>query len=81
MYEWPHGNVKVKRVSTFTSTRGLSYIACILFTQVKFTCVRMEKLRDSGNQPLAVKQTTLKLVQRTFLVTTLYFPVRLSTIS
>ena len=81
MYERPRVNVKVERGSTFAFTFGLSYIASILFTRVKLTCVRMEKLRDSGNQPLAVKQTTLKLGQRKFLVTTLYFPVRLPTIS
>ena len=34
-------NVKVERSSTLT------------FTRVKFTCVRMEKLHDGGNQPLA----------------------------
>ena len=76
MYERPCVNVKVERGSTFTFTCGLSYIASILFMRVL-----MEKLRDSGNQPLAVEQTKLKLVQRRFLVTTLYFPVRLPTIS
>ena len=44
-------NVKVEPRSTFTFTRGLSYIASISFTRVNFTCVRTEKLRDSGNQP------------------------------
>ena len=34
-------NVRVERSSTLT------------FTRVKFTCVRTEELRDSGNQPLA----------------------------
>ena len=43
-------NVKVEPRSTFTFTHDLPYIASILFTQVKFTCVRTEKLRDSGNQ-------------------------------
>ena len=81
MYERPRINVKVERGSTFAFTFGLSYIASILFTRVKHTCVRMEKLRGSGNQPLAVEQTTLNMVQRRFLVTTLYFPVRLPTIS
>ena len=46
-------NVKGEPPSTFTLTRGLSYIASILFTLVKFTCVqvyvRTYKLRDSGN--------------------------------
>ena len=44
-------NVKVEPRSTFTFTRGLSYIAFISFTRVNFTCARTEKLRDSGNQP------------------------------
>ena len=51
MYEVSRVNVKVERRSTFTFTRGLSYIACTSFTLVKFTCVRTQKLRDSGNQP------------------------------
>ena len=46
MYERPRINVKVEPRSTITFTRGLSYIASIVFT-----CVRMEKLRVSGNQP------------------------------
>ena len=81
MYERSRVHVNVERGSTFTFTCGVSYIASILFTRVKLSCVRMEKLRNSGNQPLAVEQTALKLVQRRFLVTTLYFPVRLPTIS
>ena len=44
-------NVKVEPRSTFTLTRGVSYIAYISFTQVIFMCVRTEKLRHSGNQP------------------------------
>ena len=51
MYGRPCGNVKVELRSIFTLTRGLSYIVSILFTRVNFTCVRTEKLRDSGNQP------------------------------
>ena len=51
MYGRPRGNVKVELPSIFTLTRGLSYIVSILFTRVNFTCVRTEKLRDSGNQP------------------------------
>ena len=39
-------NVKVEPRLTFTCTRGLSYNASI-----SFTCVRSEKIRDSGNQP------------------------------
>ena len=44
-------NVKVELRSTFTFTRNLSCLASISFTHVNFTCVLMEKLRDSGNQP------------------------------
>ena len=43
-------NVKVEPRSTFTFTHGLLFIPSILFTRVKFTCVRTEKLRDRGNQ-------------------------------
>ena len=42
---------KVERDSTFMLTCDLSYIASILSANVNFTHVRMEKLRDSGNQP------------------------------
>ena len=45
-------HVKVKFRSTFTFTSGLSYMASILFTRVKFTCVRTLKSRDNGNPPL-----------------------------
>ena len=54
MYERPRVNVRVERGSTFTLMRGLSYIASIFFTRVKFTCVRKEKLRGSGNPPLVL---------------------------
>ena len=37
MYEVSRVNVKVERRSTFTFTRGLSYIACISFTHAKIT--------------------------------------------
>ena len=40
VYERPRENVKVERGSTFTFTRDLSYIVSILFTRVKFKCVR-----------------------------------------
>ena len=43
MYERARVNVKVCRGSTFTFTRDLPYIASILFTRAKFTCVRAEK--------------------------------------
>ena len=53
--ETPYGRsrlyVEVEPRSTFTSTFGLSYIASISFTRVKFACVRTKKLRDTGNQP------------------------------
>ena len=42
MYERPRIHVKVEPRSTLTFTRGLSYIASILFTCVKFTSVRTE---------------------------------------
>ena len=41
---------EVERDSIFTLTCDLSYIASILFANVNFTHVRMDKLRDSGNQ-------------------------------
>ena len=50
MYGRSRVNVKVEPRSTFTFTRGLSYIASSSFTRVNFRCVRTEKLRDSGNQ-------------------------------
>ena len=46
MYGRSRVNVKVKPHSTFTFTRGLSYIVSISVTRV-----HTEKLRDSGNQP------------------------------
>ena len=52
MYERPRVNVKVERGSTFTFTRDFPYIVSILFTRVKFTSIRKEKLRDRGNQLL-----------------------------
>ena len=61
MSERPRVNVKVERGSTLTFTRGLSHIASILFTRVKFSCVRTEKLRDSGNQPLVTTILTTKI--------------------
>ena len=42
-------NVKVQPRPNFTFKRGHSYIAYILFTHVKFTCVRTWKFGDSGN--------------------------------
>ena len=43
---------KVELRSSFTFRRGLSYIASISFKHVNFKCVRREKLRDNGNQPV-----------------------------
>ena len=51
MYGRSRVHVKVEPCSTFTFTLGLSYIVAVSFTHVNFTCVRTEKLRDSGNQP------------------------------
>ena len=45
-------NVKVEPRSTFTFTRGLSYMISFSFTRVNFTCVHTEKIRDNGKQPL-----------------------------
>ena len=50
MYERSRVSVKVEQGSTFTFTRDLPYIVSISFTRVHFTCVRTEKLRDSGSQ-------------------------------
>ena len=44
-------NIKFEPRSTFTFTRGFSYIASIVFTRVKIMRVRTEKLSDSGNPP------------------------------
>ena len=43
MFERARVNVEVWRGSTFTFARDLPYIASILFTRVKCTCVRTEK--------------------------------------
>ena len=50
MYGRSRVNVKVEPRSTFPFTRDRLYITSIIFTRVKFTCVRTEKLRNSGNQ-------------------------------
>ena len=57
MYERPPVNVKVEQGSTFTFTRNLPYIASILFTHLKCTCVRTDNFRDSGNQPEETTKT------------------------
>ena len=44
MYERPRIKVKVERCSTLTFTRGISYLASILFTRVNFKCVRTGKI-------------------------------------
>ena len=57
IYDTALVSVKVERGSTFTYTRDLPYIVSILFMRVKFTCVRTEKLCDSGNPPLRLIST------------------------
>ena len=54
-------SVKVERGSTFRLTRGVSYIASISFTHINFTCIRTEKLRDSGNKPQVTRPKPLHL--------------------
>ena len=51
MYERSRVSVNVEQGSTFMFTRDLPYIVSSSFTRVYFTCVRTEKLRDSGSQP------------------------------
>ena len=51
MHERPRVSVKVERGSTLTFMRDLPYNVSILFTRVKFMCVRTEKLRDNRNPP------------------------------
>ena len=46
--------MKVGRGSTLTFTRDLPNIVPILFASVKFTCVRTQKLHDSGADPKGV---------------------------
>ena len=53
MYERPSVDVKVERGSTSTYKRDLPYGVSSLFTRAKFTCVRIEILRDSENPPLS----------------------------
>ena len=57
VYERPRVSVKVERGSTFTYTRDLPYIVSILFSRVKFSCVRTEKLCDSGSPRLRLITT------------------------
>ena len=61
MYGRSRANVKVESRSTLTFTRDLSYIASISLTRVYFTCVRTEKVRNSGNQP-SVKRLLASIV-------------------
>ena len=51
MYERPRVDVKVERGSTFTYTFDFPFNISILNTRVRLTCVRAEKLLDSGNPP------------------------------
>ena len=62
MYERLRVKVEVERVSTFT----YKYVVSILFTHVKFTCVRTEKLRDGGNPPWAIPCNVLTEVKFPF---------------
>ena len=52
-------NVNVEPRSTFTLTRGLSYIASISFTYVNYTCVRTEKITRQWKSILRVVCTPL----------------------
>ena len=47
MYERPRVSVKIEGSSTLTFPRGLPYIVSTLFTQVNFTCVRMEQWKST----------------------------------
>ena len=60
MYERPKVSVKVEPRSTFTLTRERPYIASILFTRVK--------LRDSGNQPVRKRRSSLTIIEPLFAV-------------
>ena len=52
MYERPRANMKVEEGSTFTLTRNLPYIVSIVFTRVKFTCVRTYKITGQWKSTL-----------------------------
>ena len=52
MYKSPRVNVKVERGSTFRYMLDLPYKVSILLTRARYTCLRTEKLSDSGNPPL-----------------------------
>ena len=52
MYERPRANVKVEEGSTFALTRNLPYIVSIVFTCVKFTCVRTYKITGQWKSTL-----------------------------
>ena len=60
MYERSQVSVKVEPRSTFTLTRESPHIASILFTRVK--------LRDSGNQPLRKRRSSLTIIEPLFAV-------------
>ena len=51
MCERPRVDVKVERGSTFTYTHDFPFNMSILNTGVRLTCVRADKLLDSGNPP------------------------------
>ena len=56
--------IKVEPRSTLTFTCGLSHIASISLTHVNFTYIRTEKLRDSGNQPLCIKEVSKNALKK-----------------
>ena len=62
MSERPHVSVKVDSRSDFTFNLNNLYLAFILFTWLKFTCVNVHsQKRVSGNQPLSTVSKHLLL--------------------
>ena len=53
LYERSRVYVKVEPRSTSTLTCGLSYIASISFSRVKFTCVRTDKIAQQWKSALS----------------------------
>ena len=66
MYERPDVNVKVERGRTFTFTRDLPYIACILFTRVKFRACARKNCARVEIHPKAVFQLVAAFVCSSF---------------
>ena len=77
MYERPRVNVKVERGSTFTFTRGLSCIAFILFTRVKFPCVTVEIHLQSRKKKRPILTTKTQVGHLTFFGTLFLNPLHL----